>query len=463
MKKNYSPWLYQLRTDRVSQKLERDETTDVAIIGAGIAGVATAFFTLKYTDKKILMLERYKLAHGATGHNAGQVVSYFERGFASLVDEFGIECAAKGQQAIEDAWGLLDEMYTDAGLNIPFSRFLGHAGLSSFEQVLLHLKNNYWRKKAGLNTERIWISDRADFLPDMPAEYAGLYEVVPQKNVLELLETDNQSFVAVLSYQKGCVNSALFCEEVMLYLLKKYPERFTLCELTPITKIILRKDKAIIDAGSHTVTAERVVLCTNGFTGFHIINETGLEINTKFHHLVHGTVGYMSGYIEKMNKTPIAISYLTDPDPSTDDPYFYLTRRFYEYGGEKNVNLISIGGPEVKLDDLTRYSHEHEYPDEIISSIDEFVRKVYVPEPNKKIDYEFTWHGLMGYTKNGIRLIGTEPKNPVLMYNLGCNGVGILPSVYGGKRIAYLCAQALEESAEPVEPTMFDVPREYED
>ena len=58
------------------------------------------FFALKYTHKKIVMLERYKLAHGATGHNAGQVVSYFERGFASLVDEFGIERAAQGQKAL---------------------------------------------------------------------------------------------------------------------------------------------------------------------------------------------------------------------------------------------------------------------------------------------------------------------------------------------------------------------------
>jgi glycine/D-amino acid oxidase-like deaminating enzyme len=46
----------------------------------------------------------------------------------------------------------------------------------------------------------------------------------------------------------------------------------------------------------------------------------------------------------------------------------------------------------------------------------------------------------MGYTPNRIRLIGEEPKNPVLMYNLGCNGVGILPSIFGGRRIARIVA-----------------------
>ena len=52
----------------------------------------------------------------------------------------------------------------------------------------------------------------------------------------------------------------------------------------------------------------------------------------------------------------------------------------------------------------------------------------------------FAWHGLMGYTRTGVRCIGTEPRNPALLYNLGCNGVGILPSIHGAKRIAQILA-----------------------
>lgn len=453
MNKNLSPWLYQLRKDRKPTALDSDIETNVAIIGAGIAGVATAFFILKNTDKKVAIIERYKIAHGATGHNAGQVVSYFERGFASLVDTFGLQLATEGQKSVEDAWQLIDEMYTDAGLNIPFSRFLGHAGLSSYEQVLLHLKNNFWRKSGGLNTERLFISDQVDFLHNIPSKYSSLYQVVPHAQVQSILETKTNDFVAVLSYQKGCVNSALFCEEVMLYMLEKYKDRFSLYEITPIHKIVLRDEYAILDADKHTVLAERVVMCTNGFAGITILDESGLDINTKFHHLVHGTIGYMSGYLEKMNKPPVAISYLLDPDPDPEDPYFYLTRRMYEYEGDKEYNLISIGGPERALDDHSRYSHEHEYSEEVTERIDTFVRRIYELDPNKKIEYSFTWHGLMGYTKNGIRLIGSEPKNPVLMYNLGCNGIGILPSVYGGKRISDIVA------GKHVGKSIFDIPK----
>ena len=197
MKKNVSPWLLQLDKERKHVSLDKDLKTDVAIIGAGIAGVATAFFILKHTDKRVVILERFKLAHGATGHNAGQVVSYFERGFAGLVEEFGLKMAAEGEGAVESAWELLDEMYTEASLDIPFSRFEGRAGLTSYAQILWHLKDNFLRRKAGgLSIRKIYIAETADFARDIPYEYHHLYELVPQKQILELLETKMPDFVA---------------------------------------------------------------------------------------------------------------------------------------------------------------------------------------------------------------------------------------------------------------------------
>lgn len=449
---NRSPWLYQLDQARVPQSLDRDVAPGVAIVGAGIAGIATAFFVLKYTDKTVVVLERHKLAHGATGHNAGQVTSYFERGFANIAEEFGLELAAKGQQAVEDAWGLLDEMYTDAGLDMPFSRFGGHAGLSSFAQVLFHLKNNHARRQAGLNLEEMLIADDALFLHELPLAYAGLYRLAPQGEVLERLETRSAQYVACLSYQKGCINSALLCQEIAAYLMREYPGRFALYEHTPVHKILLRDESAIIDALTYVVKTPRVVLCTNGFKDFYLVSENGLALDGQFHASVRGNVGYMSGYLEKMNKGPIAISYFPDAGAEALQPYFYLTRRPYEFEGGVQHNLISIGGPEMLLDDGRPYAREDDLPDERVAEIDAFLRKTYDLDPNRKIDYKFTWHGLMGYTKNGVRMVGPEPQNPVLLYNLGCNGIGILPSAMGGRVIARHIA------GEQVEKSIFDVP-----
>lgn len=453
MRKNLSPWLHQLNPERPHTTLAADLKTDVAIIGAGIAGIATAFYTLKHTDKSVVMLERFKLAHGATGHNAGQIVSYFERGFASLAGEFGLTRAAEGQKAVEDAWGLLDEMYTEAGLDIPLSRFTGHAGLVSFEQVLVHLENNLRRKEAGLHTEEIRVADNAAFSNDLPAQYAGLYQLAPQSEIASLLETTLNDFIACVSYQKGVTNSALFCQEVLTYLQNKYSARFTLYEHTPIRKVILRDSNALLDAEHHTVETTHVVLCTNGFENVTILNEAGLDIDIKYHRLIQGRVGYMSGYLEELNLPPTAISYLTDPSPKSDTPYFYFTRRPYEYEKGQRHNLISVGGPEMLLPEVALYSHEDVYPEEMAGHIDAFLRATYAPRGSHDVKYIFTWHGLMGYTKNGVRLIGPEPKNPTLLYNLGCNGIGILPSLHGGRTIARHLA------GEAVPPSIFDVPK----
>lgn len=452
MRAHTSPWLKQLKSMRVQLPLEQDIETDVAIVGGGIAGISSAFFALKYTSKRVVLVESGLVAHGATGHNAGQVVSYFERGFKSLVDEFGLRRAAQGQESIERAWELLEEMYTDANLDIPFARFMGHAAVSTEAQVRDHLEDNRLRQKAGLKVERIRIADDAPFLSMLEDEYGDLYEVTTREELAGLIETTAPGFVAVISYQKGCINSALLCDEVVRYLLSRYKDRFTLYEHTPISKVVLHHGFAILDACDHTITAKRVVLATNGFETITILNETGLDIDAKFHHLVEGWVGYMSAYLEKMERGPMAISYFTDSMSGPEPSYFYVTRRNYEHEGDPGYNLVSVGGPDRLLPESMRYTRTDTYPEEAIQAIDRFVRTVYQHPPEHKIEYLFTWHGLMGYTKNRVRLIGPEPKNPVLLYNLGCNGVGILPSVYGGKQLV----EYLENRV--VERTMFDVP-----
>ncbi len=452
MRQNRSPWLHQLDKDRVHAQLQKDITTDVVVVGAGIAGIATAFFALKYTKQKVVVLEKFKLAHGATGHNAGQVASYFEKGFKGLVKDFGMQLAAEGQNAVIDAWQLLEEMCMDAKLDIFFDQGLGHDGFSTYEQVIEALEEARLKREGGVVFDRMAISVTAPFVDDIPAQYAGLYHSAPHAEILELLETNNPVFVAVATDRRGCINSALFCEKVLEHLLEKYAARFVLYEHAPVHKIILHKDSALLDVDKQTVIANRVVLCTNGFENLHIINNNGLEVDARYHHLLRGRVAYMSAYLEESDKPPVATAYQTPAEPTENLPYYYVTRRPYEFEKGREHNLVSIGGPEEPFEE-DAYSRESEYPEFAKEIIDTFVREIYAPGQHAHLDYEFTWHGLMGYTENGVRMVGPEPQNAVLLYNLGCNGVGILPSVMGGRKIArHLLGEA-------VAPSIFDVPK----
>jgi glycine/D-amino acid oxidase-like deaminating enzyme len=451
MRINKSPWIQQLDHERKSISLNKDVDTDIAIIGAGIAGISTAFFVLKYTNQRVVMLEQGRLAHGATGHNAGQVVARFERPLVDIEKEFGFDKTSDAIRSLQSSWLLIDEMYADAGLDIIFSKTKGNIGFSNLYQVLRALGDLELEVRSGLQKNTFLISETAPFVDSIPRIYENLYKLVPQSEILKTMETKDEGFHALYSDDAACMNSALFSQEIALFLLKKYGDRFSLYEETRVNKIVLKENHGLLDAEKNTINASKIILCTNGFENFDIINHGGLAINKNFHHLVGGKVGYMSGYLENMDKSPTVIAYCTDEyDPAdAESVYLYLTRRPHEYGDKKH-NLVCIGGPEVDLDDKAEYMRNYDYPDEIPAKINQFLKEEYSVDPKVKIDYEFTWHGLMGYTPNRIRLIGEEPKNNVLLYNLGCNGIGIIPSIYGGRRISRIV------SGENVKPSIFD-------
>jgi glycine/D-amino acid oxidase-like deaminating enzyme len=48
----------------------------------------TAYMLLMHTSHKVTLIEAKRLAHGATGHNAGQVAAYFEKPFDEIVEEY---------------------------------------------------------------------------------------------------------------------------------------------------------------------------------------------------------------------------------------------------------------------------------------------------------------------------------------------------------------------------------------
>lgn len=450
MIENISPWISQLKRIRPVVTASGSHETDVVVIGGGIAGICTAYFILCTTHKNVTIVEADKLAHGATGHNGGQVVSYFEKPFTDMVTEFGLEKAAEAQKDIHAAWELLDIIYDNANLQTPLHRFTGYAGCLTEGQVLQHLENKYLRQLGGLNIDHIMIAEDAPWVKSIPKRYEGLYSTLAHKNILSFLETSNTNYCGLLSIEKGVMNSALFTEELAGFLLKQFPKRMQIFEESPVTTIILDKDAVKLKLNSGTITAETAVLCTNGYKSFTIESKNGFDINRKFQQEIVGVVGYMAGYTEPLDKAPTAISYYTASEYH-QDIYYYLTRRPYEQDKTHKHNLTCIGGPELVLNHTDTYKKEnHVFEEHTLKEIDAFLRATYQPYPKDPVSYSFHWHGLMGYTKREVRLIGKEPCHSRLMYNLGCNGVGLLPSIYGGNRIARLI------SGEKLKPSIFD-------
>ena len=431
---NHSPWLVQLKRTRPVEPLSQNLSADTIIVGGGIAGISTAFFILTRTTHSVVLLEAGMVAHGATGHNAGQITSYFEKTFTELSERYGIVRTAAAHKAIEeDARVLMEHMFTHAELTTPFSQFVGYDGLSLKEQVIKSLEDLHARARAGLRVRPMLIAKEWLAHESIPMELVPYMVIVKQEDILSLLETTDTQYIAGLPFLSGCTNSAMFSEEVAGYLLATFPDRFTLREHTPVSKVVLGKDEVLLHAGINIVTGSQVVLCTNGFESIEIHNPEGEDIDEAFHHEVNGVVGYMGAYKESLNKAPFASVYSFN-NASSVNPYFYTTRRPFEDESNAKHNIVCIGGPEIHLPDRATYDAHKEYPIEISDTIATFSSVNYGRHPHM----DFYWHGLMGYTRSWVRIVGRERKNKRLLYNLGCNGVGILTSVYGAERISRL-------------------------
>jgi glycine/D-amino acid oxidase-like deaminating enzyme len=433
-----SPWLAQVTRDVRSRPLHGDDVADVVVVGAGIAGVATTFFILRNTNKSVLLVERDRVACGATARNAGQLTTYFERPLASIADEFGAEKAVEAQREFDSAHDLLDLLVDEAGASVRIERFTGHMGMLNLDHLRVHLRNNLIRRQGGWRAGECVIAEDVAFLREIPPKFDGLYEVVPRARVRELLEIDDDRYCAVLSDLAGCANSCLLSVQVLDCLLSRYPDRLRFVEHTPVTTVTFADGRAHVRADGHQITAGHVVLCTNGFVDHAVLDASGSPVRLAPDQEITGLVGHMLAFVEEQPRKPAAKSFVRNATIGGETPYVYVTRRTYDRTDDM-VTLTCIGGPETPFDPRT-WDPETPFPADLIAEMDTDVRPLATLLRRAGQPYDFHWHGLMGYNDSGIRVVGAHPSHPGLLYNLGCNGVGFLPSIFGGERVSQLLA-----------------------
>jgi glycine/D-amino acid oxidase-like deaminating enzyme len=409
----------------------------VLVVGAGIAGIATSFFLLRETTARVLLVERDRVGCGASGHNAGQLTTYFERPLCDIADAFGWRLAAEAQRDLDEAHDLLDTMVGRSGARVRVERFTGYLGMFNRAQLEVHLRSLLVRRRADLPAYPCLVSEEAEFVDRLPRELDGLYEVVPQSRVRELLEIGGDRYRAVLAEPAGCSNSSVLCQQVLAHLQATYPDRFAYADHTKVERLVVSDESIVATAGAHRVTAEHVVLCTNGFVDHVVEDEEGSPLRLADDQRITGRVAYMAGFAEEAPRPPAAVSYIRNETIGGETPYVYVTRRTYDRGGD-SVTLTCIGGPEYPHD--ASYERDAPFPGALLQALDDEARPFAQPARPAGLPYDFHWHGLMGYNDCGLRVVGAHPIEQRLLYNLGCNGVGFLPSIHGGRRIADLLA-----------------------
>lgn len=84
------------------ETLKEDKTTQVVVIGAGMAGLLTAYF-LHQENVDTIVLEAKKVASGQTMNTTAKITSQHNLVYDNLIKDFGQEIASGYARANEEA------------------------------------------------------------------------------------------------------------------------------------------------------------------------------------------------------------------------------------------------------------------------------------------------------------------------------------------------------------------------
>jgi hypothetical protein len=444
MQEMSSPWTSQMR-DHIHRKIETPVLqADHVIIWAGISWITTAYYILKHTKHSVTIVEKGKIAHWATWHNAGQVAAYFDTPFDELVYRYGLDASIEAYEDVRSAWVKLEEILMRTKIPVRFSSFVGHAGCITQQDLHFHLERKLLRQKKWMQIDAILVSQERLAKNPQQAVYQALITPVPHATILDHLQTNDTRYIAALAMRKGTMNSALFCEELLNWMLARYPNRIDVYTHTKVNEVHLHEQQCIIDVTSklprHTISANRIILATNWFVNLTIRNHSWKAVNKKFSKNVSWLIWYMAWYIDTREMPATAISYFVPKDQLQSDnniqSYYYLTRRPFSTTPH-DASLVCLWWPEKELEEHEQYHHDLPYPAEILEQLTAFMHHTYRYAP-QKVNYTFHRHGLMWFTNSWVRIAWPEPENNALYYNVWCNGVGIMSAIYGARKISQL-------------------------
>ena len=108
-----SLWLDQ--TGRVYPPLEGEAVADVAIVGGGIAGIASAYF-LARAGARVVVLEGRGIAEGASGRNAGFLLAGVAENFVAASRRYGDENAWRIWRLTKRTQALVRSLVAEHGI-----------------------------------------------------------------------------------------------------------------------------------------------------------------------------------------------------------------------------------------------------------------------------------------------------------------------------------------------------------
>ena len=241
--------------------LDTDTQADVIVVGAGYCGLSTALH-LAERGVRVVVLEAKEIGFGGSGRNGGQVIPGLKHDPSELLRMFGPE---EGQRLVDFAKGTADavfELIDKHGMDVPRTRQGWIQGAHTPAALQLAERRTRDWQAQGVAARQLDRNETA-----------------------RLLGTDKY-FGGWLDPRGGGVQPLSYAREMAR---AAQAAGVVIHTGTPVTQLVQANGKwQAATARGPRVTAERVVMCTNGYTdglwpGLRktIINANSFQVATK--------------------------------------------------------------------------------------------------------------------------------------------------------------------------------------
>ncbi len=377
-----SVWMATSDEPRGSGPLAADASADVCVVGAGIAGLTTAYL-LALEGRDVLVVEDGPIAGGETGRTTAHLSNSLDDRYYELERLHGARGARLAAESHTAAIDLIDQIVEDEKIECDFARLDGYLFVAP-----------------GRSTEELGQELRA-------AHRAGLTEV----EYVEHLPYDAYNFGAALRFPyQGQFH--------ILKYMKGLAEAFVRRGGRLHTRT--HADEIEGGAGAHVKTSEGFKVSAG-----HIVVATNTPVNDRI--AIHTKQAPYRTYVVGARVPTGAVPRILMWD--TEDPYHYVrTQALKTDEGAHTSDVLIVGGEDHKTgqaeDFEERWRRLEEWTRERFPFVEEF---------------EYRWSGQVMEPVDGLAYIGRNPlDSDNVLIATGDSGQGMTHGTIAGRLLTDL-------------------------